>query len=60
MRSNIVGAAVLIVIGSVFLLDNLGLADISLGRLIRTWWPAILILAGIGMLFRPGRGHRDP
>ncbi|MEG3789245.1 DUF5668 domain-containing protein [Lysobacter sp. CCNWLW3] len=60
MRSNIVGAAVLIVIGSVFLLDNLGLADISLGRLIRTWWPAILILAGIGMLFRPGRRHRDP
>ena len=55
MRRNVVGAVVLIVIGSVFLLDNLGLADISLGRLIRTWWPAILIVVGISLLFRPHR-----
>jgi hypothetical protein len=58
MRSNIVGAMVLIVIGSVFLLDNLGLADISLGHLIRTWWPAILIVLGISLLFR--RNHQRP
>lgn len=59
MRPNIVGAIVLIVIGTVFLLDNLGLADISLGRLIRTWWPAILIVVGLGMLFRPHRKRHD-
>lgn len=59
MRRNVVGAVVLIVIGSVFLLDNLGLADISLGRLIRTWWPAILIVVGISLLFRPHRKRDD-
>ncbi|SFK99045.1 LiaI-LiaF-like domain-containing protein [Lysobacter sp. cf310] len=59
MRPNIVGAIVLIVLGTVFLLDNLGLADISLGRLIRTWWPAILIVVGLGMLFRPHRKRHD-
>ncbi|KRA21036.1 MULTISPECIES: DUF5668 domain-containing protein [unclassified Lysobacter] len=59
MRPNIVAAIVLIAIGTVFLLDNLGLADISLGRLIRTGWPAILIVVGLGMLFRPHRKRQD-
>lgn len=54
MKANLVPALVLIVIGALFLLNNLGLTDLSLGRLISTWWPAILIAVGIGMLFNRG------
>ncbi len=54
MRGN--GAAiVLIVIGSFFLLTNLGLIDISLREIFRTWWPLILIAVGISLFFTPGR-----
>jgi len=54
MKSNLVGAIVLIGIGCLFLLNNLGLTDLSLGRLLTTWWPAILILVGVGLLFKRG------
>ncbi|HZX76511.1 MULTISPECIES: LiaI-LiaF-like domain-containing protein [Lysobacter] len=54
MKSNIVGALVLVVIGTLFLLNNLGFTDMSLGRLLMTWWPAILIVVGLGMLFKRG------
>ncbi|MFC3549759.1 LiaI-LiaF-like domain-containing protein [Lysobacter cavernae] len=54
MKSNIVGALVLVVIGTLFLLNNLGFTDMSLGRLLTTWWPAILIAVGLGMLFKRG------
>ena len=45
----------LIAIGTIFLLDNLGYADVSLTRLLTTWWPAILIAVGVGLLFKRGR-----
>ncbi|HBK47483.1 MAG TPA: hypothetical protein DDZ67_13830 [Xanthomonadaceae bacterium] len=45
-------ALVLIALGTLFLLDNLGLAGIDAGRLIGTWWPALLILAGVNRLLR--------
>ena len=54
MRGN-VAAIVLIVIGSFFLLTNLGLIDISLRQIFRTWWPLILIAVGISLFFTPGR-----
>ena len=54
MKSNIVGALVLVVIGTLFLLNNLGFTDMILGRLLMTWWPAILIVVGLGMLFKRG------
>ncbi len=54
MKSNVIAAIVLIVIGLVFLANNLGWTNLSLGRLIATWWPAILVAVGVGMLF--GRG----
>ena len=54
MRGN-VAAIVLIVIGSFFLLTNLGLIDISLREIFRTWWPLILIAVGILLFFTPGR-----
>jgi len=54
MKSNIVGALVLVVIGTLFLLNNLGFTNMSLGHLLMTWWPAILIVVGLGMLFKRG------
>lgn len=54
MRGN-VAAIVLIVIGSFFLLTNLGLIDISLREIFRTWWPLILIAVGIALFFTPSK-----
>ena len=54
MRGN-VAAIVLILAGSFMLLTNLGVIDISLRELLRTWWPLILIVVGIGLFFTPDR-----
>jgi hypothetical protein len=44
---------VIMALGAIFLADNLGFVDVgSIGR----FWPVILILLGIGSIFRPG--HR--
>jgi uncharacterized membrane protein YhhN len=51
MKGNVVAALVLIVVGTLFLLNNLGFTNLSLGRLISTWWPAILVVVGLGLLF---------
>ena len=48
MRGN-VAAIVLIVVGSYFLLSNLGLINISLREVISTWWPLVLIAVGVSM-----------
>ena len=42
----------LIVIGVLFLLENLGALPVPLRELIRTWWPLILIVAGVAGLMR--------
>lgn len=50
MRSkSIVGALVLIVLGTLFLLSNLGYIP-HLGQLFARWWPLILIAVGVSML----------
>ena len=50
MRSrSIVGPVILIVIGFLFLLSNLGWIP-HIGRLLATWWPLILIIVGVSML----------
>ncbi len=54
MKSNVIAALILIVVGLLFLANNLGWTNLSIGRLITTWWPAILVAVGVGMLF--GRG----
>ena len=54
MRGNF-AAIVLIVIGSFFLLSNLGLLNISLRELFPAWWPLILSAVGISLFFTPGR-----
>lgn len=50
MSKTLIPALLLIVLGTIFLLNNLGYTGISLGRIISTWWPAILIVVGVGLL----------
>lgn len=52
MHKNLITAIVLITLGVLFLLNNLGYTNLSLGRLITTWWPVVLILIGIHLLLR--------
>ena len=49
-RSNI-AAFVLIALGVLFLLSNLGVVP-HIGTILAKWWPAILIAVGAGMLIR--------
>ena len=45
------GAIVLILVGLLFLLSNLGLFHFShLGGFLRTWWPLVLIVIGLAAL----------
>jgi hypothetical protein len=46
-----IGAVILIVLGVLFLLSNLGWIP-RLGPLFREWWPLILIVVGASMLVR--------
>ena len=48
-------ALVLIVVGGFMLLSNLGLIDINLRELLSTWWPLILIAAGVALFLTPER-----
>ena len=51
-----IGAIVVIVIGVVFLLINLGILPVAeLKALLAQWWPLIVIVLGAWMLIRPGR-----
>jgi len=61
MKGN-VAAIALIVFGTFFLLTNLGLINVSLADLFKTWWPAILIAVGVAMFFTPSNSnnrHKD-
>jgi hypothetical protein len=50
------GAIVLILIGSIFLLINLGILPVAeLRALLAKWWPVILIVIGVWQLTRPRR-----
>lgn len=55
-RSHI-GAGILILIGVVFLLINLGVLPVAeLRALLATWWPLFLIGIGAWLLLRPRKG----
>jgi hypothetical protein len=57
VRSNSnFGAIVLIALGTYFLLAKHGWLP-NLGSIISEWWPVLLILLGLSMLFR--RSSRD-
>jgi len=57
-RRPYLGALILITLGVLFLLDNLGIADF--GSVMSTYWPLILILIGIRIFFRYGRSSTQP
>lgn len=60
MRSrSMFGAIVLIAIGVIFLLINLGVLPVAeLRALLAQWWPLILIFLGVWLLVRPRHnGH---
>ena len=46
-----IAAIILIVLGALFLLSNLGMLP-RLGPLFAQWWPLILIVVGASMLLR--------
>ena len=46
-----IGAIILIVLGTLFLLSNLGVIP-ALGPLFAQWWPLILIVVGVSLLIR--------
>jgi len=48
---NLIAPLILIALGSLFLLQNLGLMP-NLGPLLARWWPLILIMVGVSMLLR--------
>ncbi|MDD2880541.1 MAG: DUF5668 domain-containing protein [Rhodoferax sp.] len=50
MKGNF-AAIVLVCVGTFFLLTNLGLINVSLAALLRTWWPLILIAVGLSLFF---------
>jgi hypothetical protein len=50
MRGNF-AAIVLVLVGTFFLFTNLGMINVSLAALLRTWWPLILIALGLSMFF---------
>ena len=52
MHSRLIPALFLITLGTLFLLNNLGLTSMDLGDLIATWWPAFLVVAGVRQLLR--------
>ncbi|CEH78266.1 hypothetical protein Xdur_015020 [Xanthomonas citri pv. durantae] len=52
MNYRLIPALFLIVMGALFLLDNLGLAHMDVGNLIATWWPVFLIAACVRQLLR--------
>ncbi|WP_291994364.1 DUF5668 domain-containing protein [Candidatus Accumulibacter sp. ACC003] len=57
MRGNF-GASALIVVGVLALAINLGIIDVDLAQLLRTWWPLLLIVLGVGVFLAPGTEQR--
>lgn len=54
MKRSRTGAVILILVGTIFLLVNLGVLPIrELARLLATWWPLILIALGAWQLLKP-------
>ncbi|MDA3901666.1 MAG: DUF5668 domain-containing protein [Spirochaetes bacterium] len=50
MRLSFIWGSVVIAVGVVLLLNNLGFTDLSIGQLARTYWPIIFIISGINSI----------
>ena len=51
LKGNSIGI-LFIVLGLLFLLNNLNLIEVSLAELVRVYWPIILIWIGVDKLLR--------
>jgi len=49
-NSGIIWGLVFIVIGSLMLLDRLDFIIFDFGDILRTWWPLVLVIIGLGMI----------
>ncbi len=52
MKGNF-AAIVLIVVGALFLLSNLGVLNFSVVEVLRVWWPLVLIAVGAALFLMP-------
>lgn len=52
MKGNF-AAIVLVVVGALALAANLGLFQVDLLGLVKTWWPLGLIVLGVALYFTP-------
>jgi len=52
MKKAPIGALILIILGVLFLLHNMGLLPVPLREIFATYWPVILILVGVSMLLK--------
>lgn len=57
MKGNF-AAIVLVVVGALALAVNLELISIDLMQIVRTWWPLMLILLGVGLFLTPEPGDK--
>ena len=56
MKGNFAAIA-LVLVGSFWLLNNVGLIDVSLMEMAKKWWPLVLIGLGVAMFFQ-GRNDK--
>ena len=49
---------VLVLLGVALLLNNLGITTISMGEIIETYWPIVLVALGLSAVLRPREGER--
>lgn len=59
MGSNLIGSAILIIIGGYFLSRNTGFIVISPGEFFKYFFPVMLIIGGLHVLFKPRSNKRD-
>lgn len=57
--SQVLGGLLLIGLGGMFLLRQMGYTDFSLGSLISTYWPVILIVMGVQRFWPRMRSVQD-
>ncbi|MFI2754231.1 LiaF transmembrane domain-containing protein [Cellulomonas sp. P22] len=55
----LIGTAIM-VIGAIALLNQLDVVDVSIGRLLATWWPAVIIVLGVAGLAAAPRAWPAP
>ncbi|WP_295362783.1 DUF5668 domain-containing protein [Arenimonas sp.] len=51
MKSNLVPAVILIVLGALLLANNL-IPEFRIWRMLLDWWPVVLIVLGVNLLIK--------